>query len=77
MTWLPAAEVFPIAVMAALGVMSLWVYSDASKHAEKRDPVFFAAGSLEVSTPGAWAMGCLCLSVVFLPLYITCRNNAG
>ena len=66
----------PIIALAVLVVSALWVYADASSHAEHGRPVFFSAGSLEISSPGVWAAGSLFLWVFFLPLYLTCRKNA-
>lgn len=67
----------PIIALLVLVVSALWVYSDAAAHAERGRPVFFSAGSLEIGTPVAWAVGSLFLWVFFLPLYLTCRKNAG
>ncbi|HEY3873165.1 MAG TPA: hypothetical protein VGM10_32715 [Actinocrinis sp.] len=66
----------PIIALAVLVVSGLWVYSDAASHAERGRPVFFSAGSLEIRSPGVWAIGSLVLWVFFLPLYLTCRKNA-
>lgn len=66
----------PIIVLLVLVVSALWVYADAASHAERGRPVFFAAGSVEISSPGVWAIGSLFLWVFFLPLYLTCRKNA-
>ena len=54
----------------------LWVHQDASAHARRGTPVSFWAGSVEVSKPATWALGCLCLWIVFTPLYLTCRRQA-
>ncbi|MER8184600.1 hypothetical protein [Kitasatospora sp. NPDC094015] len=55
----------------------LWVYQDASAHDDRGASVRFSAGSVEVSGPAVWAVGCLCLWVVFMPLYLVCRRQAG
>jgi hypothetical protein len=55
----------------------LWVYRDASAHAKRGTPVYFSAGSIEVSKPASWALGCLCLWIIFMPLYVTCRRQTG
>ena len=67
----------PIFVVLVLVGVSLWVFRDAGAQAERGRPVRFAAGSIEVSTPVVWAVGCLVLCVIFMPLYITCRRQAG
>jgi hypothetical protein len=72
----PAVTLFPIILAALLAATSLWVYQDATAHAERGRPVYFSVGAIEVSTPAAWAVGCLGLWVVFTPLYLTCRKNA-
>jgi hypothetical protein len=70
-------ELVPAVTVLALAATVLWVYLDASAHARRGAPVSFTAGSIEVSTPVAWALGCLCLWIIFMPLYITCRRQAG
>jgi hypothetical protein len=69
-------SLLPVFVVLFLVATSLWVYRDASTLAERGTPVRFVAGSIEVATPGVWAVGCLALWVVFVPLYITCRKQA-
>lgn len=64
----------PLAVLLA---SVSWVYQDASVHAKRGTPVYFSAGSIEVSKPATWALGCLCLWIIFMPLYLTCRRQAG
>ncbi|GGY10801.1 hypothetical protein GCM10010510_65960 [Streptomyces anandii JCM 4720] len=64
----------PLAVL--LGSVG-WVYQDASAHARSGTPIYFSAGSIELSKPATWALGCLCLWIVFLPLYLTCRRQAS
>ncbi|MET8719145.1 hypothetical protein [Streptomyces misionensis] len=54
-----------------------WIYRDASAHAKRGTPMYFSAGSIELSKPATWALGCLCLWLVFLPLYLTCRRQAS
>ena len=71
-----SVTLIPILTMALLAGTSLWVYRDAQAHARHGRPVNFAIGTIEVSTPAAWAVGCLCLWVLFTPLYLTCRANA-
>ncbi|MBF9072759.1 hypothetical protein [Streptacidiphilus fuscans] len=51
-----------------------WVYQDASLRTRRGTPVYFSAGSIEVSKPATWALGCLCLWLIFMPLYLTCRR---
>jgi hypothetical protein len=66
----------PVVVALFLCATALWVYQDATSHAERGAPVSFSTGSIEIGTPGGWAVGCLCLWIIFMPLYLTCRKNA-
>ena len=66
----------PIFSAAILVGTSLWVYRDAQAFTKRGRPVYFSIGTAEVSTPTAWAVGCLCLWILFTPLYLTCRRNA-
>lgn len=72
----PTVTLVPIILILLIAATSLWVYQDATAHAESGRPVYFTAGRIEVSTPVAWAVGCLCLWIFFTPLYLTCRKNA-
>jgi hypothetical protein len=67
----------PILVLLLLGAIDLWVYVDAKAHSERGTPVVFSTGFLTVDTPAAWFFGCLLLSIVFIPLYITIRGQVG
>jgi hypothetical protein len=67
----------PILVLLLLGAIDLWVYVDAKAHSERGTPVVFSTVFLTVDTPAAWFFGCLLLSIVFIPLYITIRGQVG
>lgn len=67
----------PIIAVLFLAATVLWVYQDATARSRRGAPVCFSAGSIEVSTPVSWAVGCLCLWIVFMPLYLTCRRQPG
>jgi predicted Abi (CAAX) family protease len=67
----------PILVLLALLATDLWVYVDAKAHRERGTPVVFSPGFLNVDTPVAWFLCCLVLWILFFPLYITRRNQAG
>ena len=71
-----AFALVPIVVVLLLAGSALWVYRDATVRAERGTPVSFSAGSLQITTPATWAVGCLFVWVLFLPLYLTCRNGA-
>lgn len=72
----PSVALIPLITVALLIGTSLWIHRDAQAHAARGRPVCFSIGTIEVSTPAAWAVGCLCLWVLFTPLYLTCRRNA-
>ncbi|NUP50144.1 MAG: hypothetical protein HOW97_22960 [Catenulispora sp.] len=72
-----AVTLVPIFLVVVVVVSALWVYQDASAHEERGAPVYFSAGTIEISSPTVWSVGCLVLWVVFLPLYVTCRRAAG
>ncbi|GAB2736512.1 hypothetical protein GCM10010442_66810 [Kitasatospora kifunensis] len=69
-----ATTLIPVAFLL---VTVFWVHQDASVHTRRGTPVYFSAGSIEVSKPATWALGCLCLWIIFMPLYLTCRRQAG
>lgn len=64
----------PPVVIAALMVMDLWVYRDASAHAVQGRLVVFSLGSLRIDSPGTWSAACLVLSVLFIPIYLSIRT---
>jgi hypothetical protein len=64
----------PLAVL--LGTVG-WVCRDACAHARRGAPVYFSAGSIELSKPATWALGCLYPWIIFMPLYLTCRRQAS
>ena len=67
----------PILILLILGAIDLWVYADAKAHSRRGTPVIFSSGFLTVDTPAAWFFGCLLLSIVFIPLYLTIRGHVG
>jgi hypothetical protein len=66
--------VAPVGVLFILLIIGRWVYVDAKAHAERGAPVVFSSGTFTVDTPVAWAVGCVLLWVVFLPLYARSRG---
>jgi hypothetical protein len=67
----------PILVLLLVLATDLWVFADAKAHLERGSPVVFATTLLTVETPIAWFVGCLILWILFFPLYITLRRQAG
>lgn len=64
----------PLFLVLAIDV---WVYADArSRQGTGREPGL-RIGSLQVSTPEAWAIGCLLLFVIAFPTYLVARREAG
>jgi hypothetical protein len=74
---LSVTALVPILVLLALLATDFWVYADAKAHSERGTPVVFSVGSLKMDTPASWFFGCLLLWILFFPLYITSRNQAG
>jgi hypothetical protein len=74
---LSVIALLPILILLLLGAIDLWVYADANDHRKRGTPVVFSNGFLTVDTPAAWFIGCLLLSIVFIPLYITIRGQIG
>jgi len=70
------AGLTPLLVLGLGAAVDLWVYNDAKRQAALERPVVFRAGSLVVATPAAWAVACLLLWVVFLPLYAASRRTS-
>lgn len=66
-----------IVAVLLLAASALWVFRDSSARVERGAPVVFTIGSSEVDTPAAWAVGCLVLWVVFMPLYLVCRKQGA
>ena len=77
MSGLSNQALVPIVALLVVVATDLWVYADAKAHHEAGTPVVFSTGFLEVETPAAWFVGCLLLWVVFLPIYLTARKQAG
>lgn len=69
-----ATALVPILVLLVLLAADRWVYVDAKAHAERGTPVVFSTPAFKVDTPAAWALGCLILSILFLPLYLASRG---
>ena len=70
----PAAAT-PFLLLILVGVTSLWVLSDARSRVEAGRPVSATLGSLTVDRPEAWAVLCLFVVVLFLPLYLVARRG--
>ncbi len=67
-------ELAPLLTLAFVAAMAGWVHTDAGARERRGRPVVFQAGPLEIATPVAWALACLLLCVVFLPVYLLSRD---
>jgi hypothetical protein len=65
----------PLLALAALAATCLWVRRDAQANQDAGTPVVFQAGAFRIDTPRVWAVSCLLLFVVFIPLYLAARNT--
>lgn len=64
----------PLVLVIAADV---WVYLDArSRQGTGREPGV-QVGTLQVSTPEAWAIGCILLFIIVFPMYLVARREAG
>jgi hypothetical protein len=64
-----------LAVVGCLLVVASWVWIDADSRAREDEPVSVSIGHLTIETPAAWSLGCLILSVIFVPLYLIARSG--
>ena len=74
---LSLSALVPILILLLLGAIDLWVYADAKAYSKRGTRVVLSTGFLTVDTPAAWFFGCLLLSIVFIPLYLTIRGQVG
>ena len=64
-----------MAVVLVVAAVALWVLTDARRWAQAGTPVVFRLGALSISTPEAWAVGCLVLFIFFVPIYAVARRD--
>jgi hypothetical protein len=65
----------PLIVVALVVGAALWVLADARQWDRQGTPVGFRAGPIAIDTPQAWAIACLVLFVIFLPIYAVARRS--
>lgn len=70
----PALSASVLALLIVLA-MDAWVYADARGRDRDGAPVVVALGSVEITTPVAWLLGCVVLWIVFFPLYLVARRR--
>lgn len=68
--------VVPVIALAALVASCCWVWRDAKANVDAGTPVILDVGGLRIDTPETWALGCLVVVVLFLPLYLAARNTS-
>lgn len=61
-------------ILALVGGVSYWVLIDARKRLERRRPVVAVFLGLTIDEPQTWAVLCLVLSVLFIPMYLVARR---
>jgi hypothetical protein len=61
-------------VAAVVAATSLWVLGDARSRAEAHRPVVARFGDVTIDKPEVWAVLCLVVVVLFLPLYLAARS---
>lgn len=63
----------PLVLVIAADV---WVYVDArSRQGTGHEPAV-RVGSLQISTPQIWAIGCVVLFIIVFPMYLVARREA-
>jgi hypothetical protein len=69
------AQLLPVLVILVVASVDLWVFTDARRWERAGTPVVFSFGSLTIATPQMWALACLVLFVVFVPIYAIARGT--
>lgn len=70
MTTLPALVIAGVVVC-----VDVWVLADARRWARQGTPVVFRFGPFTIATPEAWALACLLLFVISVPIYAVARRS--
>lgn len=65
----------PLVIAGVVVCLDLWVLADARRWARQGTPVVLHFRSLTVETPEAWAVACLLLFVIFMPIYVVARRS--
>jgi hypothetical protein len=64
----------PVVVVGVIAGVALWVLADARRWSRQGTPVVFRFGSATISRPEAWAVACLLVFVIFMPIYVVARR---
>ncbi len=70
----PAMNAVLLLLVAIVLSTAAWVYKDAKASAGRGRPVVSSVGSVQISTPIAWFVGCVLLWEFCFPLYIDSRS---
>jgi hypothetical protein len=61
-------------LVVVIAVVSSWVLLDARKRLDEGRPVVVVLLGVTVEQPETWAVLCLFLSVLFIPMYLVARR---
>jgi hypothetical protein len=64
----------PLLIVGVVVCLDLWVLADALRWTGQGTPVVFRFGSLTIGTPETWAIACLLMFVIFIPIYVVARR---
>ena len=65
----------PLVVVGVILLADVWVFVDARRWAEQGSPVRFQFGSFAIETPQAWAIACVLVFILFMPIYAVARRS--
>ncbi len=65
----------PLLIASVVVCLDLWVLADARRWAGQGTPVVFRFASLAIRTPEGWAIACLLVFVIFVPIYLVARRS--
>jgi len=68
-----SSGVIALIVVAVVAGCSYWVFRDARARVERRRPVVAVVFGLTIDNPQMWAVLCVFVSVIFVPMYLVAR----
>ncbi len=66
-----------LVLVAVVAVCSYWVLQDAQARTEHHRPVVAVFLGFTIESPQTWAVLCLFVSVLFVPMYFVARRADG
>jgi hypothetical protein len=63
-------------LVVVVALVSYWVLLDARKRLDQGRPVVAVLLGLTIDQPETWAVLCLFLSVLFIPMYLVSRSDS-